>query len=405
MDFNSTMARLREVGQEQLLRFYDELDSEAADRLLDAIDKIDFDMIGNRMLPENGEEIEPIEAITMDKIALHKEEYTRIGLDAIRDGRVAAVLLAGGQGTRLGIDGPKGAFDIGITRRLSIFQCLINNLMDVTSEAGCNIPLLIMTSGKNYFQTKDCFEQHGFFGYDRDYVEFFVQEMAPSTDFEGRILLEEKDRISLSPNGNGGWFKSLNRAGLTAKLKKRGVQWFNVFAVDNVLQRIADPAFIGATIKSGHPIGAKVVSKAAPDEKVGVMCYRNGRPSIIEYYELTPEMIERRNEDGSLAYNWGVILNYLLNLEALEAIEKMNLPFHMVEKKIPHIDENGNHVMPEEPNGYKYETLILDMISMMDGCLVYEVDRSREFAPIKNAVGKDSPESARKLLAGCGVEL
>lgn len=405
MNYEQIKEKLEQYGQTQLLRFYEELDETQKETLLDEIGQIDFDMLRVNQSSEQAGVITPIEAMTLDQIKEQEDAFRQEGLAAIRSCNVAAVLLAGGQGTRLGLDGPKGTLNVGINRELFIFQCLINNLMDVKKEADAWIPLLVMTSDKNDADTRAFFEAHDYFGYNQDYVFFFKQEMAPSTDFDGKIYLEEKDHISLSPNGNGGWFISLQKAGLLEKIKSMGVQWLNVFAVDNVLQRMADPVFVGATIQSGKPIGAKVIRKAAPDEKVGVMCYRDNRPSIVEYYELTDEMMTQKNEKGELAYNFGVILNYLFKLSELERIAGENMPLHIVDKKIPYIDENGNKIKPEEPNGHKYETLVLDMIQMMDGCLVFEVDRAKEFAPIKNMHGVDSLDSAREMMQKIGIEL
>ena len=405
MNYEQIKEKLEQYGQTQLLRFYEELDETQKETLLDEIGQIDFDMLRVNQSSEQAGVITPIEAMTLDQIKEQEDAFRQEGLAAIRSCNVAAVLLAGGQGTRLGLDGPKGTLNVGINRELFIFQCLINNLMDVKKEADAWIPLLVMTSDKNDADTRAFFESHDYFGYNKDYVFFFKQEMAPSTDFDGKIYLEEKDHISLSPNGNGGWFISLQKAGLLEKIKSMGVQWLNVFAVDNVLQRMADPVFVGATIQSGKPIGAKVIRKAAPDEKVGVMCYRDNRPSIVEYYELTDEMMTQKNEKGELAYNFGVILNYLFKLSELERIAGENMPLHIVDKKIPYIDENGNKIKPEEPNGHKYETLVLDMIQMMDGCLVFEVDRAKEFAPIKNMHGVDSLDSAREMMQKIGIEL
>ena len=405
MTYEQIKEKLEQYGQTQLLRFYDELDETQKQTLLDEISQIDFDLIRADHTPEQAGVITPIEAMTLDQIQENEEAFRQEGLAAIRNCNVAAVLLAGGQGTRLGLDGPKGTLNVGLTKELFIFQCLINNLMDVKKEADAWIPLLVMTSDKNDADTRAFFEAHNYFGYNKDFVFFFKQEMAPSTDFDGKVYLEEKGHISLSPNGNGGWFISLSKAGLLEKIKAMGVKWLNVFAVDNVLQRMADPVFVGATIQSGKPIGAKVIRKAAPDEKVGVMCYRDNRPSIVEYYELTDEMMTQKNEKGELAYNFGVILNYLFSLSELERIAGENMPLHIVDKKIPYIDENGNPIKPEEPNGHKYETLVLDMIQMMDGCLVFEVDRAKEFAPIKNMHGTDSLDSAREMMQKIGIEL
>ena len=217
--------------------------------------------------------------------------------------------------------------------------------------------------------------------------------------------MEDKGRISMSPNGNGGWFSSLLRAGLMEDIKEKGVEWLNVFAVDNVLQRIADPLFIGAVIESGMQSGSKVVSKADPDERVGVLCLEDGMPSIVEYYEMTDEMRTLRDENGDLSYRFGVILNYLFKVEKLLEISGKKLPVHIVDKKIPYMNENGEMISPEKPNGHKFETLVLDMVHMQDSCLAYEVVRNREFAPVKNSSGVDSVDSARELLKENGVKL
>ena len=187
--------------------------------------------------------------------------------------------------------------------------------------------------------------------------------------------------------------------------KENGIEWFNVFAVDNVLQRIADPCFIGATITNHCVAGAKVVKKVTPDERVGALCLEDGRPSIVEYYDLTDELMNAKDEKGEPAYNFGAILNYLFQVKALEKTISEKLPLHIVEKKIPYMDDDGNFVKPEKPNGYKYETLVLDMVHMMDSCLPYEVAREHEFAPIKNMTGIDSVDTARELCRKNGIEL
>lgn len=277
--------------------------------------------------------------------------------------------------------------------------------MKVTNQACTWVPLYVMTSEINDGMTREFFAEHDYFGYNKDYVKFFVQEMVPAVDFDGNLLMKSEDSLAMSPNGNGGWFKSLINAGLDKDLKDKGVEWLNVFAVDNVLQQIADPVFVGATIESGCVSGSKVVRKCDPYERVGAMCLENGKPSIVEYYELTPEMAEAKNENGSLQYGFGVILNYLFRVDKLMAIAEKSLPLHVVEKKVPYIDENGTEHKPETPNAYKFETLILDMVYMMDNSLPFEVDREKEFAPVKNATGTDSVETARALLEKNGIEI
>ena len=324
---------------------------------------------------------------------------------SIKNTKVGAILLAGGQGTRLGFDKAKGMFNIGQTKELYIFEQLIANLMKVTKAADAWVPLYIMTSEINDAMTREFFEEHNYFGYNRDFIKFFVQEMVPAVDFDGNLLMKSEDSLAMSPNGNGGWFKSLINAGLDKDLKDKGVEWLNVFAVDNVLQQIADPVFVGATIDSGCVSGAKVVRKVDPYERVGALCLEDGKPSIVEYYELTPEMAEAKNPNGSLQYGFGVILNYIFRVDKLFGIAQKSLPLHVVEKKVPYIDENNTEHKPEKPNAYKFETLILDMVYMMDDCLPFEVDREKEFAPVKNATGVDSVESARALLVKNGIEI
>ena len=347
----------------------------------------------------------PLGAMELPEINAKKEEFESCGIDAIKNCKVGAILLAGGQGTRLGFDKAKGMYNIGVNKELYIFEQLVANLMKVTEKAGAWVPFYIMTSDKNDAQTRAFFEEHNYFGYNKDYVKFFVQEMVPAVDFDGNVLVEAEDSLAMSPNGNGGWFKSMINAGLDKDLKEKGVEWLNVFAVDNVLQQIADPVFVGATIKSGCVSGAKVVRKVDPYERVGALCLEDGKPSIIEYYELTPEMAEAKSENGSLLYGFGVILNYLFRVDKLFDIAQKSLPLHVVEKKVPYIDENGVACKPETPNAYKFETLILDMVYMMDDCLSFEVDREKEFAPVKNATGTDSVESARELLQKNGIEI
>lgn len=376
---------------------------ERLEKQLEEMDWSNLDAIHNKEQKRGS--FSPLGAMELSEIEANKDKYTAVGIDAIKHCKVGAILLAGGQGTRLGFDKAKGMYNIGETKELYIFEQLIANLKKVTSAADAWVPLYIMTSEKNDEQTREFFREHDFFGYNPDYVKFFVQEMVPAVDFDGNVLVEAEDSLAMSPNGNGGWFKSLIKAGYDADIKEKGVEWLNVFAVDNVLQQIADPVFVGATIESGCVSGAKVVRKVDPYERVGAMCLEDGKPSIVEYYELTPEMAEARDEKGTLLYGFGVILNYLFRVDKLLEIAEKSLPLHVVEKKVPYIDENGVAVKPETPNAYKFETLILDMVYMMDNCLSFEVDREKEFAPVKNATGTDSVESARALLKKNGIQI
>lgn len=408
MNYEQIERDLRARGQEHLLRFYGELSASEQERLLAQIGAVDWETLALYQRAGNTERkgnVLPIDGLKLRDIEERKREFLEVGARAVRGGKVGAVLLAGGQGTRLGSDAPKGTFNIGVTRPLYIFEQLIRNLQETVAYCGAFVPLYVMTSDKNDGATRAFFKEHGYFGYPEEYVKFFVQDMAASVGFDGKVLLEEKGRLALSPNGNGGWYSSLEKAGLTEDVKARGVEWLNVFAVDNVLQRIADPAFLGATILSGKNSGAKVVCKASPSERVGVLCLEDGKPNVIEYYELSEEMANERDGNGDLRFTYGVILNYLFRVSKLEEIAKAKIPVHVVKKKIPFLDEAGNLVVPTEENGYKFETLILDMIKLTETCLPYEVEREREFAPVKNRTGTDSVETARALLEKNGVKL
>lgn len=395
--------KINSTKQKYLSAFVGKDIPERLEKQLEEMDWSNLDAIHNKEQKRGS--FSPLGAMELSEIEANKDKYIAVGIDAIKHCKVGAILLAGGQGTRLGFDKAKGMYNIGETKELYIFEQLIANLKKVTSAADAWVPLYIMTSEKNDEQTREFFREHDFFGYNPDYVKFFVQEMVPAVDFDGNVLVEAEDSLAMSPNGNGGWFKSLIKAGYDADLKEKGVEWLNVFAVDNVLQQIADPVFVGATIESGCVSGAKVVRKVDPYERVGAMCLEDGKPSIVEYYELTPEMAEARDEKGTLLYGFGVILNYLFRVDKLLEIAEKSLPLHVVEKKVPYIDENGVAVKPETPNAYKFETLILDMVYMMDNCLSFEVDREKEFAPVKNATGTDSVESARALLKKNGIQI
>lgn len=408
MDYAQALEKLSAAGQEHAMQYYEELTDDQKALLLAQIEATNFTVLSSMQdgKRENVRgDIKPLAAMQLPQIKERETEFKSLGLDAIKKGKVGAVLLAGGMGTRLGSDEPKGVYNIGLTKEVFIFQRLIENLMDVVKEAGAWIPLYIMTSDKNHEATVGFLKEHDYFGYDNAFVTFFMQEMAPACDPKGKVYMEEKFKISTSPNGNGGWYSSMYKWGVAKKAMEDGVEWLNVFAVDNVLQRIADPCFVGAVLSGNYASGAKVVRKCAPDEKIGVICLEDGRPSIVEYYELTDELMNAKDEKGDPAYYFGVILNYLFRVEDLEKIRERKLPLHIVEKKIPYLNEKGEKVKPDAPNGYKFEQLVLDMIHELDGCLPFEVVREKEFAPIKNATGIDSVESARELCKKNGIAL
>ena len=397
---------VKENNQEHLLKYYNELNSEEKAHLLEQINQVDFSILKNyqkyKSLKKN-DTIEPINVMKLNEIEQNKIHYVQIGLEAIRRNNVAAVLLAGGQGSRLGVSKSKGLINIGVTKELYIFECLINNLMQIVREAGVWISLYIMTSEINHNEITEFFDFHKYFGYKKEYITFFKQGTYPAIDFKGKILMKSKSELFLAPNGNGGWYKSMMAAGLTEKLKNSGIKYLNVFSIDNVLQRIADPCFVGAVLDKNFVSGAKVVRKAYPEENVGIVCFKNGKPSVIEYYELSDEVRMKKNKNGDLCYNMGVILNYLFCIDQLDKLLLYDTAIHMAAKKINYIDTEGNIIIPKVNNGYKFETLITDMMEYMDNCLVFEVEREKEFAPIKNKFGLDSIDTARKLLQKNGI--
>ncbi len=398
-------ARLSALGQTHISDYLEQLNDTVQETMLRQIDTLDLSILDPECADEKRGSFAPLYATTLGEIAQNRARFTETGLAAIRAGKVGAVLLGGGQGTRLGCEHAKGMVDIGITRELFIFECLMNNLKRVTDQAGAYVPLFIMTSAENHDETQAFFAEKNYFGYSREHIRFFRQEQLPTVDPEGRLMLSAPGVISTAPNGNGGWYASMENTGMLSELRRSRIEWLNVFAVDNVLQAIADPCFIGAVIESGNVSGAKVVAKAAPDEKVGVLCLEDGRPSIVEYYEMTEEMRTRREPDGTLSYRFGVILNYLFRVDELENTLAYKMPLHKVFKKIRYMDENGKTVRPEAPNAYKFETLALDLVKLQKNCLAYEIEREKEFAPIKNQTGVDSVETARELLRRNGITL
>ncbi len=405
MNLDKTEKFLRSIGQEQLLDYYDELGEEERTLLLTDIENTDFGVlkhINNHAQPPRGK-LGPIQAVGIEEIERRRSMFTAVGEALLKENKVGAVLLAGGQGSRLGSDKPKGMFNMGLTRNISIFGLQMNNVLRVTDRIGVQFPIFVMTSKKNHGDTVAFFKENNYFGYSPDRIFFFEQDVAPSCDFNGKVFLDEKYRVALTPNGNGGWYSSLMKSGLGDEIVKEGVEWLNVYSVDNVLQRICDPAFIGATVLKGCNCGAKVVKKTYAEEKVGLLCLEDGKPAVVEYYEM-PEELKNLEKDGELVFNCGVILNYLFNVRSLNAILGGKLPYHVAKKAVAHI-ENGVRVTPNQPCGYKFETLVVDMIREMGTCFAYEVEREKEFAPVKNATGVDSVDTARALLIKNGIEL
>jgi len=408
LNYQQAFDKLNAVGQTHVLKYFNEISDNEKECLLTQIESCDTELIGKIMqgaLCTHTGEITPIEVLTHNQIKRQYDDFENAGINAILQGKVAALLLAGGQGSRLGFDHSKGMFDIGLSRELFIFECLFNNVLKLVKKVDCWIPFCIMTSKSNNNEIKDFLLSKNYFGYSPEHIYLFIQDELPSVDFEGKYLMSSKSSLSLSPDGNGGWFSSLEKSGILAILRRKGIEWINVFSIENVLQKIADPLFIGATLLGGFSCGAKVVSKVNPKENVGIICNRNDRPSIIEYYELADEIAYSKDSLGNLLYNYGVILNYLFNIDKVKETTLGKMRIHSAKKKIQTIGSQGQPYIPEKENGYKPETLILDMVEIIGNCLPFEVIREKEFAPIKCREGADSIVSARELLVKNGIDV
>jgi len=324
----------------------------------------------------------------------------RIGEKALQAGEVAAFVVAGGQATRLGVDVPKGAMEITPVKRKPIFQTHAEKILALSKRHGRSIPFYIMTSESNDRPTREFFEKNRNFGLDPANIFYFCQGMMPALDFEGKLVLDAKDHIFTSPNGHGGSIFALQRSGALDDMKRRGIKYIFYFQVDNVLINLADPVFLGYHIEAGAEMSAKVTAKRDAEEKVGVICQVNGKTTVIEYSDLSDEQRYAKNPDGSLRFSAGSIAIHVLNVDFVERLnlKENTLPFHIAEKAIPHLSSEGKLVKPRKKNGLKFEMFVFDALSLAEKTVVMEVDRNEEFAPVKNAEGEDSPQTARDLM-------
>jgi UDP-N-acetylglucosamine/UDP-N-acetylgalactosamine diphosphorylase len=325
----------------------------------------------------------------------------------LKAGKIAAVLVAGGQASRLGFDKPKGIYPIGPVSNKSLFQLHAEKLSAIARRYRTRIPWYIMTSDTNTSEIRAFFEQHKLFGYPPSDIFFFEQEMMPALDEKGKLILDAPDHIFMNPNGHGGTLTALKKSGALEDMRRRGIEELFYFQVDNVLLQLCDPLFIGYHAAANAEMSAKVCGKRDPYEKVGVIgrlvdpvTGKAGPLKVIEYSDMTDADKEARNPDGALKYNAGSIAIHLFKLDfvAREVWDGTRLPWHVAHKRISYLDENDNLVQPDQPNGYKFETFIFDALSDARRVVLLEVDRRLEFSPIKNAAGEDSPQTARRDL-------
>ena len=402
-------ARAAQHGQDHLFRFWRELNP-AEQEILDAqVLSVDFDQIaalhrdlvhGQSTQAETGAgTITPLRAKPWEGFGIsERAAYANQGMRALREGKVAAFLVAGGQGTRLGHNGPKGVFDIGLPSRKSLFQLQAERILRLSRQSGKTIPWYIMTSEDNHLETTGFFKDRRFFGLSERDVFFFKQGEMPVVDDAGKLLLASKGRLSMGPNGNGGCFLALAKSGALDDMKRRGIEQVFFYGVDNALVRVCDPHFLGFAIAEGLPAASKAVLKTQPEEKVGVLCLRDGKPSVLEYSEMTEEMIYAKGDDGRFLYDSANIATHLFTRAFLETHAAAALPFHVAHKKIGHVDATGSLVNPDKPNAWKFELFMFDLFPMAGAMAGLLVNREEEFAPVKNKDGVDSPASARALL-------
>ena len=396
---------LKKYNQEHLLNHYETLDETHKKELLEQIEEIDFEL-ANSLYQNVGKQekqedkITPIEYLDKYKLYDDYKYYENIGKKAIREGKLAAVTMAGGQGTRLGHKGPKGTYDIGLTSHKSLFELLCDHLKEEGKKYDVIIPWFIMTSKENNKETIEFFEKNRYFGYQKNKnIFFFNQGELPMMDTEGKILIGEDGLIKQAADGHGGIYESLLKTGMTKEMKQMGIEWVFIAGVDNCLAKMVDPVLMGIAIDKGVTVACKSVVKANPQEKVGVFCRRNGKPNVIEYSEITEEMAQETDENGELLYGESHILCNLFKVEAVERMGSTPLPYHVAYKKASYIDKEGKLIEPTSPNAYKFEAFLFDAFGEVDDMAILRVKREEEFAPVKNAdaVGVDCPKTAREL--------
>ncbi len=329
-------------------------------------------------------------------------EARKLGKKLISAGKVAAFVVAGGQGTRLSLSVPKGDLPISPIRNKTLFRIFAETIAAVSDRYKTTCPWYVMTSPLNHDDTVEVFRKNGFFGLDSDNIFLFQQGTLPNFGFDGRILLAEKGKIAASPDGHGGSLNALYDSGAVEDMKRRGIEYISYWQVDNPLINIFDPLFIGLHALDGAEMSSKTVIKTGPFEKVGNFCVADGKLTVIEYSDLPDELAQKKNADGSLVFRLGSIAIHIISTAFVEKLNAkgFSLPIHRAVKKIPYIDSNGNRIEPDEPNGIKLETFVFDAMPLAANSIILETIRKEEFAPTKNVMGVDSIETTRQMMIG-----
>ncbi len=417
MTYEQASTLLKKNGQEQILRFWKKLSAADRKALLAQIESIDFKEVKRCQGVLAGEGAVAVKKgkPTAPKVAELKgaalKKAVAAGEKELAAGHVGVLLVAGGQGSRLGFEGPKGAYSIGPVTGASLFYFHARKVLAASVKYATNIPFYVMTSEANYDATVQHFEENEYFGLNEDDVFFFRQGMWPGMTADGKIILDAPGRIFMSPDGHGGMISALKANGCFADMKKRGVKTLFYFQVDNPLVEVADPAFIGLHTLEKSEYSLKLCAKRDPNEGLGMVVKRDGHFDMIEYTEMTDEMNNRRTKTGDLYFKYGSPAIHVFDRAFLEREAAKPMPLHLAHKKIATVDDKGNVVKATEPNGYKFEKFIFDALADAKGVTCFAFDRADEFSPVKNAEGSDSPASCkadlqakwRRQLAKAGV--
>jgi len=402
---------LSERGQEHALGFWADLGEGERRALAKQLGSIDLDLL-DRLVEGEGvfepdpdtSSIEEPEVVTLpetEEDRKARDAARERGLDEMRGGRVAALVVAGGQGTRLGFDGPKGAYPVGPVTDRTLFRLHAEKIIAASRRAGRPIPWYIMTSEANDKATRAFLREHKHFGLDPEDVFIFTQGMLPGVDGDGKMFLAGPGRVFTAPNGHGGTLSALVDSGALEDMTTRGIEHIYYFQVDNPLVPVPDPVFIGHHAEAGAEMSSKVLRKRSPDEPIGTVVRRGGRVEVVEYSDIPPEIRDAKTADGDMRYPWGSIAIHVISVGFIRRFieEELTLPFHRARKKIPHVDGEGNRVTPEEPNGTKFEMFIFDALRFAKASVTMEVAREDEFAPVKNATGTDSVATSRAAMS------
>jgi len=419
MTFHEAKLVLEKHSQSHVLKFWDMLTAPQQAGLLSQIEALDFKVIDQiRVLLKAGEQgvvphatFKPAPVVSLNSgdaaVAL------TLGEKALRAGQVGVILVAGGQGTRLGFEGPKGTYPLAPVTQASLFEIHARKILALERQYHARIPFYIMTSEGNDADTRRFFEENHYFGLSSDHVKFFTQGTLPAFTPDGRIILESPGKLFSAPDGHGGILAALDRRGMLADMKHRGLSTLYYFQVDNPLVEIADPAFVGRHLHRRADMSLKVCAKRDAGEGLGVTVVRDGRYAVVEYIELTEEQKTARGPDGGLMFKFGSVAIHLFSLDFLIREATAGLPLHQAHKKVPFCTDSGITVKPETANAFKFEKFIFDALPDAQEALILEFNREEEFAPVKNAEGNDSPETSRSAMMekyarwfdACGVKV